>query len=202
MPLSDEDRRARDRESSSRSYALHRERRKQAVRLYRELNPEKVTACNKESSRRWREKNPDKARECSRHYRENNPEKVRDSQRRYEDQNREKVRASHRESSRLYYHANRAVCLAARRDWASMNADRVRQLKAKSYRKNRAGIRARRKYSAELNPERFEAARTKQSATQTFKRRTGMVRMSADLLSACVLSIRLKRAIRAARQAR
>jgi len=62
---------------------------KNSSKKYREENPEK----NKENSKKYREENPEKVRAKSKKYREEHPEKKKESSKKYRENNREKERA-------------------------------------------------------------------------------------------------------------
>jgi hypothetical protein len=85
---------------------------------WREANPEKA----REAHRRWREANPEKQREAIRRWQDANPEKGREQIRRWREANLEKARAreaayraANREARRAYMAAYRASQKEARR---------------------------------------------------------------------------------------
>lgn len=90
-----------------------------------------------ERSKRWREKNPDRAKAVQQRYKENNPGATAAASRRYYARNAESEkaratawRAENREESRRHrresYQRHREANLAAMREWQKANMDKVR----------------------------------------------------------------------------
>ena len=80
--------------------------------------------CQREAVRRWREQNPEKVREEKRRYYEQNPEKVREAVRRWQKQNPEKAR----EAVRRYREQNPEKARERRRRWGERNPEKKREM--------------------------------------------------------------------------
>jgi 5-methylcytosine-specific restriction endonuclease McrA len=78
-------------------------------------------SCRSESSRKYRENNPEKVSESCRKYREKNREKVAEGGRKYYDKNREKIS----EGRRKQYDKNREKEAELSRKWKQANLDKV-----------------------------------------------------------------------------
>ena len=89
------------------------------IRAWREANPEKVNAYNRE----WREANPEKVKAKSRAWREANPEKVKAKSRAWREANPEKVKAE----SRAWSEANPEKVKERNRAWREANPEKVKE---------------------------------------------------------------------------
>ena len=76
------------------------EEKREYRREYYARNREKILARNKETTRAWREANPEKVKETNRAWREANPEKMREYRREYYARNREKILEQKKEQRR------------------------------------------------------------------------------------------------------
>lgn len=106
---------------------------REGTRRWREANPEKAREADRrrrkrerarEGTQRWREENPERAREARRRWREENPERVLEADRRYREASPEKVR----EKGRRYREKKRAR-LSARADEIINNNPFLRSLR-------------------------------------------------------------------------
>lgn len=124
--LTEEERKARDRESK---------------RKWREANAEK----KRESDRQYREANREKERERGRLYRAANHETKLETQRRYRDSNREKLleksrqyNQNNKEKRRQYNEDNRQAAIERTREWCKANPERARENSLQSVNNRRA----------------------------------------------------------------
>ena len=119
---------------------------KQRSKRYREANPEKARECCKE----WREANPEKERERHKKYREANREKTREYDKKWREANREKERERHKK----YREANRDKIRENSRKRREANPDKIREYDKKWREANREKTRGYSKKWREANRDR------------------------------------------------
>lgn len=142
---------------------LCRECTNEAMRLWREANPEKA----RENARRCREAHPEKVREHNQRWYAANAEKAKEASRRRHAANPERVR----ESSRRRYAADPEKARRASRQWQKDNPEKKREMGRRWCAANREKLRelGRKKYAD--NPEKIRKAandRTKQRQAKNY----------------------------------
>ena len=126
LVLTEQERKARDRESKRKWREANAEKKKESDRLYREANREK----ERERGRLYREANHETKLESQRRYREANHEKLLEKQRHYNETNQEK--------RRQYDEANRQAAVERTRQWCKANPERARENSLQSVNNRRA----------------------------------------------------------------
>ena len=113
MPLSDEERKERKRESLRKWYKKNRKKVSEKSRKWYKENRERA----RETGRKWYKENRERAREVRREYQEKNRERAREVKRKYREKNPERVRE-------------------AIRKWKKENPELIKSHKKKYYEKN------------------------------------------------------------------
>jgi len=108
--------------------AKAREKARESTREWREANPEK----SRESTRKWKKANPEKAREHVRKWQKENPEKARENVRKWGKANPEKVR----ERTRKWQKANPEKNRESSRNWQKANPEKARENRRKWEKEN------------------------------------------------------------------
>ena len=84
--------------------------------------------CHNETTKKWRENNPEKIKESSKKYYENNPEKERERNKKYRENNSEKIK----ESKKKWRENNQEKI----KEWRENNPEKVKEIQ-KKYQSNR-----------------------------------------------------------------
>jgi len=114
---------------------------KESSKKWKENNPDKVKEISKKSSKKWKENNPDKVKESKRKYRENNPDKVKENNKKWKENNPDKVKEISKKSSKK---------------WKENNPEKVKKIKKIWYKNNPKKVKENRKKWKENNPEKVK----------------------------------------------
>jgi len=155
---------------------------REKARQYRKANPENRWAkANPEYAKKWREANPDKAKESARQWYKANPERVRELSRKRYKANPEKVR----ETTRKYRESNpeRARELVVR--WQKANPERMKELNKAWRQSNQEKLIANRIKYYQANKDKINEASRKRRQAEAEIRKATKERISAIAKMPC-----------------